>query len=316
MSVENPIAPIERIAARKGSLGEGMDIARALPAKQRRMIGAWCFLDHLGPIAFPQGGGMHVGAHPHTRLQTFTWMIEGELLHRDSLGYEQVLRAGQVNLMTAGFGISHTEDSVRGGERLHAAQLWIALPDAVADQAPAFAHYPQVPQWSNQGCGWSLMAGSYGAHTAPTQLYSPLLGLEVLSTKASSMHLDLQANFEYGLLAFTGGFTVQCEVFGQDELAYLPVGRAGAEVHLQAGTRLLVVGGAPFTDSVTIWWDFLGQDLAAIRGYRAQWEAGDARFGQVKEGEHRRLQAPALPKNVFTISAKAIRQMPSERIVS
>lgn len=295
MSVNPPIAPLERIAARKGSLGEGMDIARALPTKQRRMIGAWCFLDHLGPIAFPQGRGMHVGAHPHTRLQTFTWMIEGEVLHRDSLGYEQVLRAGQVNLMTAGYGISHTEDSVRDGERLHAAQLWIALPDAVADQPPAFAHYPQVPQWQQQGCAWSLMAGRYGAHTAPTQLHSPLLGLEVLCTQACTVQLDLQTDFEYGLLALTGGFTVEGETLGADELAYLPVGRSGTEVQLQAGTRVLVVGGTPFTDSVSIWWNFLGPDLQHIRGYRAQWEAGDARFGQVKEGEHRRLAAPALP---------------------
>lgn len=295
MSAHQPAATIERIVARKGSLGEGMEIARALPTKERRMVGAWCFLDHVGPIAFAPGVGLHVGAHPHTRLQTFTWMIEGEVLHRDSLGYEQVLRAGQVNLMTAGYGISHTEDSVRDGERLHAAQLWIALPDDVADQAPAFDHYPQVPQWQAQGCGWSLMAGSYGEYAAPTKLYSQLLGLEVLAGSAGSVHLDLQADFEYGLLALTGGFTVSGESFGKDELAYLAPGRAELEVQLQPNTRLFVIGGVPFTDPVSIWWNFLGQDLASIRGYCAQWEAGDARFGQVKEGEHRRLVAPQLP---------------------
>lgn len=294
MNVDQPSAAIERIAARKGSLGEGMDVARALPTKQRRMIGAWCFLDHLGPIVFPDAGGMHVGAHPHTRLQTFTWMIEGEILHRDSLGYEQVLRPGQVNLMTAGYGISHTEDSVRDGERLHAAQLWIALPDTVADQAPTFAHYPRVPQWQAQSCDWSLMAGSYGTQTAPTQLYSPLLGLEVLCSAATSVQLDLDVEFEYGLLALTGGFTVDGDTFGQDELAYLSPGRMVLNVQLLANTRLFVVGGAPFTDSVTIWWNFLGKDLASIRGYRDQWEAGDARFGNVQEGESRRLVAPQL----------------------
>ncbi|HEY4664086.1 MAG TPA: pirin family protein, partial [Comamonas sp.] len=174
------IPAVERISARKGSLGEGMEIARALPTRGRRMIGAWCFLDHLGPIVFPDGQGMHVGAHPHTRLQTFTWMIEGEILHRDSLGSEQIIRPGQVNLMTAGHGISHTEDSVTPGARLHAAQLWIALPDAVAEQAPSFAHYANVPHWQEQGCAWSLMAGSYGSYSAPTALHSPLMGLEVL----------------------------------------------------------------------------------------------------------------------------------------
>lgn len=295
MAEEHP--RIERIASRKGSLGEGMDIARALPTRARRMVGAWCFLDHLGPMQFGDGEGMHIGAHPHTRLQTFTWMIEGELMHRDSLGFEQVLRAGQVNLMTAGYGISHTEDSLRSGERLHAAQLWIALPDAVADQPPAFEHHAQVPQWTEQGCAWSLMAGCYGAHKAPTRLHSPLLGMEVLCGDAgpTTVSVALEAGFEYGLLALTGGFEVEGSAFAQDELAYLAPGRTALQLRLQPGTRLLVIGGTPFADKVTIWWNFLGQDLEAIRGYRAQWEAGDARFGQVKEGEHRRLTAPPLP---------------------
>ena len=286
---------IQRIQSRKGSLGEGMEIARALPTKARRMVGAWCFLDHLGPIRFPQGAGMHVGAHPHTRLQTFTWMIEGEIIHRDSLGFEQVVRPGQVNLMTAGYGISHTEDSLTPGARIHAAQLWIALPDTVADQAPAFAHYPQVPQWQAQGCAWSLMAGAYAGHTAPTALHSPLVGLEVQADAAATVNVALQADFEYGLMALTGGFTLAGEAFLQDELAYLAPGATPQTVHLQAGTRLLVLGGAPFTEKVTMWWNFLGKDLATIREYRDQWEAGHERFGTVEGGEHRRLSAPQVP---------------------
>ena len=189
---EAPVPP-ERIVARTSSLGEGMTVARVLPTRGRRMIGAWCFLDHLGAVDFPAGQGMHVGAHPHTRLQTFTWMIEGEILHRDSLGSEQVVRPGQVSLMTAGYGISHTEDSVTPGARLHAAQLWIALPAAVADQPPAFAHYPVLPTWQAQGCDWALMAGSYGEHTAPTQLHSPLVGLEVRCDRGATVTLPLRA---------------------------------------------------------------------------------------------------------------------------
>lgn len=292
---ESTFPPVQRITARKGSLGEGMEIARALPTKERRMIGAWCFLDHLGPLQFAPDGGLHVGAHPHTRLQTFTWMIEGEVMHRDSLGSEQVVRPQQVNLMTAGYGISHTEDSLTPGGRIHAAQLWIALPDAVADQPPAFAHYAQVPQWQAQGCAWSLMAGSYGAHTAPTALHSPLIGLDVLAEAAATVTLELQTDFEYGLMALTGGFALEGEAFVHDELAYLAPGRTQLVLQLQAGTRLLVVGGTPFTDKVTVWWNFLGKDLQAIREYRAQWEARDARFGTVEGGEHRRLAAPQVP---------------------
>lgn len=292
---ESTFPAVQRITARKGSLGEGMEIARLLPTKARRMIGAWCFLDHLGPLQFRQGGGMHVGAHPHTRLQTFTWMMEGEVMHRDSLGSVQIVRPQQVNLMTAGYGISHTEDSVTPGGRIHAAQLWIALPDAVADQPPAFAHYAQVPQWQAQGCVWSLIAGSYGTHTAPTELHSPLIGLDVRADAGAALALELQADFEYGLVALTGGFTLDGQVFVHDELAYLAPGRTQLALQLQAGTRLLLVGGTPFAEQVTMWWNFLGKDLDAIRGYRAQWEANDTRFGKVEGAEHRRLVAPQLP---------------------
>lgn len=291
---------IERLQARKGSLGEGMEIARILPVRGRRMIGAWCFLDHLGPIAFEAGQGMHVGAHPHTRLQTFTWMIEGEIMHRDSLGSEQIIRPAQVNLMTAGHGISHTEDSVTPGARLHAAQLWIALPDAVAEQAPAFAHYPQVPQWQEQGCAWSLMAGSYGDRVAPTQLFSPLVGLEVLSEHGAQINLDLQPDFEYGLCALTGGFALpqatqaDLQTFAMDELAYIAPGCSQLQLHVEPGTRLLVIGGEPFAEPITMWWNFIGPDMESVRSYRAAWEANDPRFGSVP-GATRRLAAPALP---------------------
>ena len=130
-------API-RYPSRTSIVGEDTQIRRALPNRERRMVGAWCFLDHLGPVQFAPGKGMHVGPHPHIGLQTFTWMIEGEVVHRDSLGYEQVIRPGQVNLMTAGRGIAHTEDSAQDGAVMHAAQLWIALPDAEKNREPAF----------------------------------------------------------------------------------------------------------------------------------------------------------------------------------
>lgn len=127
--VVDGVRQIQRIAVRNAEVG-GIPINRALPTRERRTVGAWCFLDHAGPTVFNgTSPGMDVGPHPHTGLQTFTWMIEGEVLHRDSLGSEQVIRPGQVNLMTAGHGIAHTEQSVGEQRRLHAAQLWIALPN-------------------------------------------------------------------------------------------------------------------------------------------------------------------------------------------
>lgn len=163
---------IVRISSRDADLGDGMLVRRLLPSRLQRMVGAWCFLDHAGPVNFPAGKGMHVGAHPHVGLQTFTWLIEGEVMHRDSLGNEQLIRPGQVNLMTAGRGIVHTEDSVADGQRLHAAQLWIALPPEAEDCPPDFAHHPVLPQWQARGAQLTLLAGTYGKATAPTRLFS------------------------------------------------------------------------------------------------------------------------------------------------
>src|SRR5213082_918762 len=137
---------LERIATRAAEIGGGLIVRRALPNRRRRTVGAWCFLDHAGPMEFGRGGGMGVGPHPHIGLQTFTWMIEGAVMHRDSLGNEQLITPGQVNLMTAGRGIAHAEDSdSAGGPRLHAVQLWIALPDAERHRAPSFRNYPHLP---------------------------------------------------------------------------------------------------------------------------------------------------------------------------
>jgi redox-sensitive bicupin YhaK (pirin superfamily) len=145
---------VERITSHVGDVG-GIPIQRALPNRARRTVGAWCFADHAGPAALPPERRMKVGPHPHTGLSTFSWMIEGEVLHRDSLGSEQVLRAGQVNLMTAGHGIAHSEESL--SDRIHLAQLWIALPDAERERPPSFQHFPELPRCSAGGFDGTLL---------------------------------------------------------------------------------------------------------------------------------------------------------------
>jgi hypothetical protein len=196
--------PIVHITARSADLGDGLLVRRALPSRRQRMIGAWCFLDHAGPLVFAPGAGMHIGAHPHTGLQTFTWVLEGEVLHRDSLGNEQIIRPGQVNLMTAGRGVAHTEDSLNPGQCLNLAQLWIALPEDHQDCAPDFAHYPQLPHWQSGGASFTLLAGSFAGQVAPTKLYSPLLGLDIASDDGAELELALNPRFEYGLLTLSG----------------------------------------------------------------------------------------------------------------
>lgn len=290
-----PAAPVERIAARAAELGEGLTIHRALPTRQRRMVGAWCFLDHVGPVDFAQGQGMHVGAHPHTCLQTFTWMLEGEILHRDSLGSEQIVRPGQVNLMTAGRGIAHTEDSLPSAGRVHAAQLWIALPSRFADSPPAFDHYPELPVWTHQGAVWTLLAGSYEGRVGPTRLYSPLVGLDIHCPQTSTLRLPLDPVFEYGILPLEGRVAIAGELFEPDEFAYLGLHRKEVVLECGAGSRVLLLGGEPFAETLLMWWNFVGFSRQAIAEAQREWELQGPRFGPVIGGEGRRIAAPPLP---------------------
>lgn len=286
---------VERIPPRTADLGGGLSIRRALPTRQRRMVGAWCFLDHVGPLT---GGSMHVDAHPHTALQTFTWMIEGEILHRDSLGHEQIIRPGQVNLMTAGHGIVHSEDSLPHAERLHAAQLWIALPYAEAQRAPDFAHHPDLPRWNTGTCQCTLLAGSHDGRTAPASLYTPLVGIDLHSVQGASLELPLRRQFEYGLLVLQGAADLGDEHLTSDEFVYLGDGNEHLSLSLAPDSRLLLLGGAPYGEAPVMWWNFVGHSRADVAAALRDWESGSPRFGRVAgdaDSPRRRLSAPPWP---------------------
>lgn len=289
------MTPILRIESRSADLGNGMLVRRFLPSRQQRMVGAWCFLDHAGPVQFDSGKGMHVGVHPHIGLQTFTWLIEGEVVHRDSLGNKQIIRPGQINLMTAGRGVVHTEDSLHDGQRLHAAQLWIALPPEAQDIPPDFAHYPDLPQWQEGSVCLTLLAGIYENKHAPTRLHSPLVGLNIASDEAGVAKLTLEADFEYGLLPLVGKASIEGENFQTNEFAYLGHGRRELHVTLSAGSKALLLGGKPFEQPVLMWWNFVGYTKTAIAEAQRQWEQGDSRFGPVGDGQALRLMPPPLP---------------------
>ncbi|APX93873.1 quercetin 2,3-dioxygenase [Halomonas sp. 1513] len=274
----------------------GIPVNRALPRRQRRLIGAWCFLDHIGPADFAADDtGLKVGPHPHIGLQTFTWMLEGEILHRDSLGTAQVIRPGQVNLMTAGRGISHTEESRAGEATLHAAQLWIALPEADRAIEPRFDHYPALPRWQEQGVELTLLVGELAGHRAPTLTFSPLMALDLASPVGGPLRLALREEFEYGLVALEGGLEIDGDAFATHELAYLGRGRTEVTLTLPAGGRVLLVGGEPLGEEILIWWNFVGHSKAEIVEAQRDWEAGHPRFGSIPEFDGPRLTAPALP---------------------
>ncbi|MDE2442096.1 MAG: pirin family protein, partial [Betaproteobacteria bacterium] len=222
-------------------------------------------------------------------------MIEGEVLHRDSLGNEQIIRPGQVNLMTAGRGVVHTEDSLHDGQRLHAAQLWIALPPEVENCLPNFAHHSDLPQWRQDNAQLTLLAGTYDCWTAPARIHSPLLGLDIGSDRASSVTLTLDPSFEYGLLPLQGEICIENERVPADELAYLGQGHNNLQLDLDAASKVLVLGGRPFGQPVLMWWNFVGWSKAGIAEAQRQWESGDIRFGPVSDGLAPRLSPPPLP---------------------
>ncbi|QSX40795.1 pirin family protein [Shewanella cyperi] len=287
---------IQRILPRISDVG-GIPVARAIPQKDRRLIGPWCFLDHIGPVT--DGPALDVGPHPHIGLQTFTWMLEGEILHRDSLGSAQVISPGQVNLMTAGYGIAHTEEAVPGHRRVHAAQLWIALPLAHKDTQPRFDHYPSLPRWTEVGVEFTLLTGQWLEHQAPVLHFSPILGMDLYLPATAetpvSLSLPLQPGFEYGLMPMEGQFSVDDEAFSDNQLAYLGLGRDCVELELQPGCRLLLLGGEPLSDAVSIWWNFVGHSKEEIAEAQAQWLAEDPRFGTVPGYRGKRLVPPPLP---------------------
>lgn len=202
----------QRIEGRAQVLGEGMPIVRALPTRGLRTVGAWCFLDHFGPSDVTQGPGMRVGPHPHIGLQTVTWLLEGEILHRDSLGSVQSIRPGQLNLMTSGRGISHSEESpAPRPSRLHGAQFWVALPEGARHGEPAFEHHAQLPCTEHQGLQVTVLLGEAFGLRSPGTVYSPLVGMDVRARGPITATLPLRREWEYGFLVLQGAAELDTE---------------------------------------------------------------------------------------------------------
>ncbi|HYB64394.1 MAG TPA: pirin family protein [Steroidobacteraceae bacterium] len=290
--MSNRQLPPERLETRSAEIGGGLTIRRALPNRQRRTVGAWCFLDHAGPMEFAAGGGMHVGPHPHIGLQTFTWMIEGEVVHRDSLGNEQVITPGQVNLMTAGAGIAHAEDSAPGrAGRLHAAQLWIALPEGQRQRPPAFRNYPHLPLLESGGFSVRVLAGSAFGQTSPAEVYSPLVGLDLTAAGTAALAVPLTASFEHAALALSGAASVAGEALAPGTLLYFGPGREELTLWTERAARILLIGGTPFAEEILVWWNFVARTRAEIAEAAGDWNAG-RRFGAVHGSPAPPLVAP------------------------
>jgi redox-sensitive bicupin YhaK (pirin superfamily) len=277
-------------------LGESTRVRRLLPTLGRRMVGAWAFVDHYGPDDIGAGLGMQVAPHPHTGLQTVSWLIEGEIHHLDSAGSDVRFRPGELALMTAGHGIAHSEQSPATHPRyLHGAQLWVALPDAHRDTSPTFEHHGTLPGFSSDGLTATVLMGSLGGATSPGTGYSPLMGADLDLATGTDVEVPLEPEFEYGLLTFSGSATVEDAPLERGSMLYLGTGRRSIRLRAEQATRLLLLGGEPFEERLVMWWNFVGRSGEEIIEYAEQWNAEADRFGTVVGYEGERLLAPPLP---------------------
>ena len=292
----SPMIP-ERIDAVIADIGDNMRVRRALPTRHRRLIGAWCFLDHFGPTDVAKSRGMRVGPHPHIGLQTVTWLLQGEVLHRDSLGSVQRIEPGALNLMTAGKGIAHSEESPEPhSPQLHGVQFWVALPDAARRMAPAFEHHPKVPTVSSNRLKVSVFAGDMLGERSPARFHTPLVGAHVVAPAGSVATLPLNPEFEHGAIVVYG----RAEIAGQriipGSLVYLPPGRNGLPIVTGAGDAgIVLVGGLPLEEPVLMWWNFVGRTKAELTQASGDWNTGASYFGEVRGYDGERLTAPMPP---------------------
>lgn len=281
------------VMARKAPVGESTTVARYFPNRARTTVGAWCFLDHYGPDDVAGGPGMRVGPHPHTGLQTVTWLVEGEVVHHDSLGNRQTIRPGQLDLMTAGSGIAHAERSPAARPPiLHGLQLWVALPDAHRDVAPAFEHHPSPPKVDLDGARATVLVGEVAGARSTATAFSPLVGadLDVWGRTA----VPLEPGYEHAVLVTAGRVAVEGRPLVAGACVYLGRGRDRLGVAADPAGRVVLLGGEPLGEPLVMWWNFVGRTSDEVAEARADWEAG-RRFGHVSGDPAERIAAPAFP---------------------
>jgi redox-sensitive bicupin YhaK (pirin superfamily) len=278
-----------------------MTVRRTLPQRERSFIGAWCFVDHYGPDAL-DARSMNVPPHPHTGLQTVSWLFAGEIEHRDSTGSHALVRPGELNLMTAGAGISHSEVSTPSTSVLHGAQLWTALPDAHRHTPAFFERF--VPQpLLHQGAVVRVFIGSLLGQSSPATTFSPLLGAQIDLPPHTEIALRVDAAFEHGVLLDTGAVALDDAPIPLHTIGYRAPGpdslvlATGAE-----SARVLLLGGAPLHEQIVMWWNFIGRSHDEVAAFRAAWQTevidgADAagRFGTVAGFDGPPLPAPPMP---------------------
>ncbi|MGA7835089.1 MAG: pirin family protein [Acidimicrobiales bacterium] len=257
------------------------NVRRALPTRGRRTVGAWCFIDHIGPASFSLENRYDVAPHPHIGLQTVTWLFSGALVHRDSLGSEQLISQGQLNLMTSGEGIAHSEENpgFTSGE-LHGVQLWVALPDATRHGASAFEHHAELAQFELECASATLLLGESHGVSSPARRDSDLVGLELRLRRGASV-IQLRPDFEYALVVTKGALEADGVIVEPGHLAYLGLGRDERRFTVSEDATAILLGGTPFDETVVMWWNFVARTQEEISRAYESWLKRDERFGPV-----------------------------------
>lgn len=274
-------------------------VRRTLPHKELLMIGAWCFVDHYGPTQSVDS--MSVARHPHVGLQTVSWLFEGEIEHRDSVGSIQLINPGQLNLMTSGIGISHSELSLEVGKELHGVQLWVALPADSKDVAPHFEHHMDLPNFDLNGLKIKLFMGSLQGKSAPAKIYSPIVGAEISGSNLE-IEISIDKSFEHGILLDEGQLEINGKEVNKNQLHFMPAGAGKISIKSKSDFRALLIGGTPFEEEIIMWWNFIGRTHDEIAAMRNDWETQTNRFNSFEDRIGGYIPAPALPN--LTLKAR------------
>jgi redox-sensitive bicupin YhaK (pirin superfamily) len=293
---------IVSLPARTADLGGGLIVVRTLPMRQHRLIGPWCFFDQFGPLSFTDRKPMDVAPHPHIGLQTVSWLFSGEILHNDSLGSEGLVRPGELNLMTAGAGIAHSEQTPeQNAGQLHGIQLWVALPEAERQCEPDFSHYVNLPILEPGGGRARVFLGELDGVRSPGRAFSPLVGAELEIGANGKLRIPLKPDWEHALVMIDGAAMLDGVRLSPGALHYLGTRREGMELAAKDAARAILIGGEPFGESIIMWWNFVARTEEEIRQARDEWQTR-RHFGEVRAYSGVRLAAP--PFNVHPIASR------------
>ena len=302
-------AGVELIEPREVPLGgpRAMTVRRTLPARERPLVGAFCFADHFGPDDIAVSGGMDVAPHPHIGLQTVTWLFEGSVLHQDALGSVQTIAPGQLNLMTAGDGICHSEEGTLARfpqqRILHGVQLWTVLPEEARRGPRDFEHFADLPETTIGAARVRVVLGSLAGVTSPARVYSPLIAAQIDFPTGARVEIPVEEGFEHGVLVDRGPVTVEDAEVDVAWLAYTEPGRTTLRISAgEGGARVVLLGGEPFGEEIVMWWNLIGRSHEEVAEARRMWqdalaggEEGLARFGVTRGYDGDPWPAPELP---------------------